>query len=160
MRVGSIAITIAIVSTALATLARAETFPSTLEMRLQNRLLSEALLPGWDVDREPGVDRDVLREYFHRSASDPGGNDYLAARTDRLYGIERYEVSRMAVALEAAEFGASAALFAGALAETFGLWDEDVSWKLIGAAAAAGALWGGTVRAEDPKWRVRYRWEP
>jgi hypothetical protein len=153
-----IAVTIA--SLMFATLVSAETFPTKLEMRFQNRMLRETLAPHADVDREPGVNRAVLRDYFHRRASQASGDDYLAVHFDRLYGLKCYEVSPMAVALESAEFGASMALFASALAETFGVWDEKASWKLIGAAAAAGALLGGTVLADDPKWRVRYRWEP
>jgi hypothetical protein len=40
-----------------------------------------------------------------------------------------------------------------------GAWDEGAAWYIAGAAALAGALLGGTIKAEDPKFRVRLRWE-
>lgn len=130
-----------------------------LRLRFQNRLLSESLAPDGRVERESGVDTGQLRTWFHHSASNPPESGYLAARFDRIHGIEQYEVSPMQVMFEHAELGASLALFASALGTTFGAWDEDTSWALVGAAAAAGALWGGT-RADEPGIRIRYRWEP
>lgn len=138
----------------------AQTFPGKLELRFQNRLLCETLSPDGRSRREHGVDAMQLRNYFHSGERElpPGG--YLSAGVDRLYGIERYEVSGLQVTMETAELGASMALFASALGTTFGGWDDDTTWKLVGAAAAAGALWGGVRRADEPGWRVRYRWEP
>ncbi len=151
---------LAVVMLALATGVSAQTFPTTLELRFQNRLHTEAMRPDADVDREPGVNRALLRDYFHKTASKPPSGGYLSVGFNRFSGIERYEVSRLHVAMEAAEFGASMALFASAVGMSLGAWDEEMSWYAVSAAAAAGLLWGGTIRADDPKWRVRYRWEP
>lgn len=140
--------------------ASGQTDPSRLEWRFQNRMFSETISPDGRLKADQGVNLGLLREYFHRTASKPLAGDSLVVRFDRLYGIERYEVSRARVALEAAEMGASLALFASALGTTFGVWDEDTSWYVVGAAAAAGALWGGTALADEPKWRIRYKWEP
>jgi len=147
---------------AIPSLARAQAIPKKLEARFQNHLLSEALLPdsrfvpGSDVTR---LDNERLRDYFHHSALDSLSGGYLATGIDRLYGIERYEVSPARVIMEGADLGASLGMFAGALGATFGWWDENTGWYLAGAAAAAGAAWSGT-HADDPGWRVRYRWEP
>jgi hypothetical protein len=156
--------TIVVLSLVLALVAPApacagtRVLPTSLEASFRNHLLRDALFPGAPLSRTgrvDGVDPDALREYFHRSAS----AGYLAAGTARLYGIEAYEVSRLAVALEGAERLASAALFVGALGTTFAGWDERSSLYFAGAAAAAGALWGGAVHGDDPRWRVRYRWD-
>lgn len=147
--------------------ARADGPGSILEFRFQNRLLAETLSPDGRVLREPGrtpgVDHNQLRSYFHRSASSdsaggaPGG--FLSVAFNRLYGIERYEVPPAQVVFEHAEMAASLALFASAIGTSVGAWDEKSSLYLIGAAAAAGALWG-TTRVDEPGIRVRYRWEP
>jgi hypothetical protein len=140
--------------------ATAGDLSSTIKKHFQNRLLSEALSPDGRFQREPGVDHDLLRTYFHQTASaDSTRGGFLSARFERLYGIERYQVSPMQVVFEHAEMAASMALFASAIGTTVGAWDEATSLCLIGAAAAAGALWGGT-RADEPGLRIRYRWEP
>jgi hypothetical protein len=132
---------------------------SKLRFRFQNRMLSESISPDGRIERDEGIDHALLRDYFHHAAADSLQGDYLAARFNRLYGIEQYEISPLQAVFESAEKGASLALFASALGTTFAGWDEDSTWYLMGAAAAAGALWGG-VHADEPGWRVRYRWEP
>jgi hypothetical protein len=151
---------LAAVVAVLETPARASDLTSKLRVRFQNRLLGEVMSPDGRLEREPGLDRGLLRSYFHHSAaSDSTRHGFLAVNYNRLYGIERYEVSPAQVVFEHAEAAASLALFASAIGTTLGAWDEESSLYFIGAAAAAGALWGGT-RADEPGLRVRYRWEP
>ena len=139
--------------------AEGDDLSSKLRLHFQNRMIKESVSPDGLLENKPGVDHAQLRTYFHRSASSATPGGYLSVGVDRLYGIERYEVSPLMVMMQTAEFGASAALFASAIGTTLGAWDEDTSWALIGAAAAAGALWG-TTKTDDPAWRIRYRWEP
>ena len=114
----AVALALAVVLVALTTSVSAQTLPTTLELRFQNRLHSEAVRSGADVDREPGVNRALLRDYFHNTATEPPSGGFLSVGYDRFYGIERYQVSRLNVAMEAAEFGASMALFASAVGKT------------------------------------------
>jgi hypothetical protein len=137
----------------------AQALKGKLDVTFRNHFLRDALVPDGRFSRAqsvPGVDQDVLRDYFHHGAT--GG--YLSAAPERLYGIEQYEVSRLAVTLEGAERLASTALFVSALGTTFAGWDEKSAMTFVGAAAAAGALWGGVAHGDDPGWRIRYRWEP
>ncbi len=39
------------------------------------------------------------------------------------------------------------------------LWDENTSWYMAGAAAAAGAILGGTAWADNPSWDIRVEWD-
>jgi hypothetical protein len=146
-------------ATAATAAAGDDLLASKLRFRFQNRMLTESISPDGRIQRDEGIDHALLRDYFHHTAGDSLKGDYLAARFNRLYGIEQYEISPLQAVFESAEKGASLALFAGALGTTFAGWDEDTTWYLMGAAAAAGALWGGA-HADEPGWRVRYRWEP
>ena len=56
-----------------------------------------------------------------------------------IFGLERIELGRTDTALRGLSMGASAGLFAGAVAGTMGLWDEDTSWAIVGALGALGA---------------------
>jgi hypothetical protein len=53
--------------------------------------------------------------------------------------------------------GMTAGLFTGAMAGTFGMWDEKTSWYVAGAMGALGAILGGTYGAKDPGFRIHYR---
>ncbi len=83
---------------------------------------------------------------------------HLAVSASRFYGIERYEMSKVQCALTGADAGLTLGLIAGALGMTAGLWDERTAWYLGGAAAALGTLWGASM-ADEPKFRVRIRWD-
>jgi hypothetical protein len=94
---------------------------------------------------------------MRESAERQFGNANLVVLSDRFYGIERYEATAFDLMLEGASAGATLGLFAGAVANTAGFWEEDTSWYIMGAAAAVGALLGYT-NADDPGKRARYRW--
>ncbi|MFN0150098.1 MAG: hypothetical protein ACKVU1_05200 [bacterium] len=74
-------------------------------------------------------------------------------------GVPRVELSRADCALKGFGGGASLGLWLGALAMTTNMWDERTSWYVGGAAAAAGALLGGTIGVESDAWRTNYDWE-
>lgn len=74
-------------------------------------------------------------------------------------GARRVDLSRADCALKGFGRGASLGLWLGALAMTTNMWDERTSWYVGGAAAAAGALLGGTLGVESDAWRTRYDWE-
>lgn len=74
-------------------------------------------------------------------------------------GARRVELSRADCALKGFGGGASLGLWLGALAMTTNMWDERTSWYVGGAAAAAGALLGGTIGVESAAWRTHYDWE-
>ena len=76
-----------------------------------------------------------------------------------MYGLTIHEMSTTELALEGVGTGASLGLFAGAVANTLGVWDEDTTWFLVGAMSALGAAWGAS-KADDPKYRIRVQWEP
>ncbi len=128
---------------------------SGLEFRLQSRLSS--------VTHD---DRDLIvpRSYFHnfiRSAEAgraPGGQ--MSLNTYAFYGFHPYELSRFDLAMTGAGAAATVGLFIGAVGTTTGLFEEDSAWYLVGAMTAIGAILGGTVGANSPEKRLRYRWEP
>jgi len=74
-------------------------------------------------------------------------------------GMRRVELSRADCALKGFGGGASLGLWLGALAMTTNMWDERTSWYVGGAAAAAGALLGGTIGVNNAAWRTNYDWE-
>jgi hypothetical protein len=122
-----------------------------VEFSIQNQLLRGAVLRN---DYKPS---DFLRDYrITTDAEIP--TDYLAAYTARWYGLEVEELSRADLALEGAGTGATMGMLVGALGQTFGLWDEDKTWLLVGAMSALGAAWGAS-KVDDPSWRYRLRWE-
>jgi len=77
-----------------------------------------------------------------------------------LYRPHRVELSRFDCTLKGFGAGAKMGLFAGALAKTIGMADDDWTWYLMGTGAAAGALFGGTIGSESSRWNVEYRWSP
>jgi hypothetical protein len=104
------------------------------------------------VDRGPLVRR--LEENTARPLS-----AYLSTDAGRFLGIERYELSRLDCSMMGADMGLTVGLFLGAAGMASGAWDEPMGWTIAGAAALAGALFGGTVMAKEPSFRLRLRWE-
>lgn len=84
---------------------------------------------------------------------------YFDRNAERFIGLERYELSRFQCAISGADVGLTYGLIAGAAGMMSGAWDERTGWYIAGAAALAGAIFGGTVKADDPGFRVRLRWE-
>ena len=133
--------------------AAAQTLVTTknVEFSIQNQLLRGAVL------RDDYKPSDFIRDYRIRTDADIP-TDYLAAYTARWYGLEVEELSRAELALEGAGTGATMGMLVGALGQTFGLWDEDKTWLMVGAMSALGAAWGAS-KVDDPSWRYRLRWE-
>ena len=137
--------------------AQSLAWPSA-QFRLGDTTQKRSLLrDSWMVYNAPTSEY-RLENYFLRARHALPANSYLIASPDLIYGLERIELSRTETALRGLSMGASAGLFAGAVAGTMGLWDEDTSWAIVGALGALGAIFGGTRGYEDPSWRVRYRW--
>lgn len=97
----------------------------------------------------------VLQDYMRQTAERSFADENLMMFSQRFLGLERYEASRLDLALEGLGAGATMGLFAGAVANTAGIWNEDTSWYIAGAAAALGAFLGLT-KSDDA--RVRQRW--
>lgn len=96
-----------------------------------------------------------LQEYFRRSAEGRFAGT-LTVRSVPL-GIERFEASRYDLAMEGMGAGATMGLFLGAAGSTAGVWSEETSWYVAGAAAALGAFLKA-IQADDPAKRTRFRW--
>ncbi|UCG53357.1 MAG: hypothetical protein JSW58_07335 [Candidatus Latescibacterota bacterium] len=77
-----------------------------------------------------------------------------------MFGYETYRLSRLECAIQGADIGMTLGLAVGALGMTTGAWDERTSWYLAGAMAALGAFFGGSAKADDPRWNLRVRWHP
>ena len=118
--------------------------------------------PAWGLGniesaRFTGPGDNFLQEYLRDVAERSFGDADLAVYSLQFLGIEQYQATGLDLALEGIGAGATLGLFAGAVANTAGLWDEDTSWYIVGAAAALGAVMGYS-RSKDPKKRTRYRW--
>ncbi|UCF04401.1 MAG: hypothetical protein JSV33_10700 [bacterium] len=98
-------------------------------------------------------------------------NDYLmnrtltfslkfGARSDRFSGFQIYRASRYECAFRGAGMGMTLGMAAGAFGMMTGDLDEKEAWYICGAMAALGALYGGLIKADDPTWNVRIRWDP
>ena len=122
-----------------------------VEFSIQNQLLRGAVLQN---DYTPS---DFLRDYRITADADIPA-DYLAAYSARWYGLQVEELSRADLALEGAGTGATMGMLVGALGQTFGLWDEERTWIMVGAMSALGAAWSAS-KVDDPSWRYRLRWE-
>ena len=83
-----------------------------------------------------------------------------ARNIDRLSGFERYRASRLECTYRGIGMGATFGMAAGAFGMMTGAWDERSAWYIAGATAALGALYGGAIKADDPEWNLRIRWEP
>lgn len=84
----------------------------------------------------------------------------LVRRLDFMMGIRRHELTRLGCAAQGVEMGTTLGMWVGALGNMLGFWDEKTSWYMAGAASAAGALWGSTTGAADPRFRMRYSIDP
>ena len=78
---------------------------------------------------------------------------------DQLYGPKVEVLSRYQSALKGAGLGMKLGWIAGCLANQTHIWDDRTSWYVAGAAAAAGALMGGTSWADNPSWNIRVEWD-
>jgi len=99
-----------------------------------------------------------LMQCFQENAARPFSS-YLARNAWRAYGLETYEMSRLQCAVAGADMGLTLGLIAGAAGMMSGALDEKQGWYVAGAAAALGALFGGAVKADDPSFRIRLRWD-
>lgn len=125
-------------------------------------LRNPTLLSPFDQARvfvPPDPTAGYLENYFQRALADPDYELNLAMNAYRMYGLERYELTRMESVLYGADRAAMVGLFAAAVGQFAGLWDERTSLYMTGAAAALGAAWGGTLGHGDDDWRIRFRWE-
>jgi hypothetical protein len=96
---------------------------------------------------------------LHRSTGNP--NAHLTRYAQRMLGYRRVEMTRFDYALRGAGTGATMAMFAGAMANSAGIWDERTSWYVVGAASALGAIFGGTIGTpDDPEARIHIRIDP
>lgn len=80
--------------------------------------------------------------------------------TRNMFGFEVYKASRLECALYGAGAGASLGMATGAFGMMTGTWDERTAWYITGAMAAFGAVFGGGIKADDPGWNLRIRWDP
>ena len=131
-----------------------------VQMSLEDRAYPPSLLrESWRVYNRSAASRENRFEsYFLRHNQRFPANSYLTMRPDQLYGLGRYELTQIQSAFAGLELGAAAGLFGGAVGETFGLWDEETSWAIMGAMGVLGAILGGTKGYNDPNFRYRYRW--
>lgn len=104
------------------------------------------------------VSENFLRDYLRQVGEASFAGAHLFTFADRLYGLERIDVSTPQLMLEGAGAGATLGMFMGAVGMTTGLFDEDTGWYITGAAAALGAFLNGTIGGDEPHERVRYRW--
>jgi len=75
-----------------------------------------------------------------------------------LYGPRIYRLSRFESSLKGAGAGARLGLFLGAIANSVGGRNDPMTFYMMGAGAAAGALFGGTLGAEHSRWSVGVDW--
>jgi hypothetical protein len=68
-----------------------------------------------------------------------------------------FELSQTQSTLKGVRAGATAAMFLGAVSNTYGLWNTEKNWWLVGGAAALGGLYGGTLGHDNVSWRVETR---
>ncbi len=106
----------------------------------------------------PEVGDDPLTFQFRNNTARPL-SAYLSTSNQSFFGYKMVKLSRMECAWEGAGVGMTLGMIAGAAGMTSGMFDEDTSWAMIGAAAALGAIFGA-MKADDPKFSVQLRWEP
>lgn len=121
------------------------------------------------------VDADSLRVApdFHAPSATPGlryssggfslrdgpgsGSGYLAVTLNP--GVAQWgpPPTRFDAILTGAGAATSMGMFLGALATTLGWFDEDTSWAITGAMAAAGAIYAGTRYQATPQLKFDWR---
>ena len=84
---------------------------------------------------------------------------YLSTSNNAFFGYKMVQLSRMECAWQGAGVGMTLGMIGAAAGMASGMFDEDASWYMVGAAAALGAIFGAT-KADDPKFSVQLRWEP
>ncbi len=95
-------------------------------------------------DQAPLSSGILLSNYFaqHRHASAPRG--YLTIALNPFAAQSYVPPTRLDAMLFGAGTAGTLAMFVGALGTTLGAFDEDTAWILTGAAAGAGAIYGGS----------------
>jgi len=83
----------------------------------------------------------------------------ISLSAERLYGYQRFELSTLDCAIYGAATTTTLAMIIGAMGTTFGLFDEQTAWAIIGASALAGGTYGATINANNSDYRIRYRWD-
>ena len=106
----------------------------------------------------PPTEDDPLTFRFQSNTARPL-SEYLSTSADRFFGVERYKLSRLDCAWEGAGVGMTLGMIAGAAGMASGMFDEEGSLYAVGAAMALGAFFGA-MKADDPKFSVRLRFEP
>ena len=137
-------------------LARGPYLPYLSETALQFRLATGTPSP------RGGVRLSLLSVPDGEQETDSGGVPFGIDRsrwTPFAGGLRSYEMSRGDCTLKGLGAGASLGLWLGALAMTTDAWDERTSWYMAGAAAAAGAVLGGTIGVSSEAWRTNYKWD-
>jgi hypothetical protein len=127
-----------------------------LEIRLENYLRAAA----FDDDTTPILNNRMSSGGLRFADGQTGLDGFLATYPLRFYGMERYEMSHLEMALEGIGPAMTMGMLLGAVGTTTGMFDEDSAWYLAGGMAALGALMGVRKGATDPSWRIRYRWTP
>ena len=131
----------------------AATAHAQLDVRMENYLLRSALSDQAELGSGP---TEHLKPYLRR---EPSANTLnLTTFNARFLGLEPYQVGHTTLAMEGAATAATLGLFAGAVGTTLGAFDEKTAWYVTGAMAAIGAIMG-TVKANEPSNRLRWRWE-
>jgi hypothetical protein len=96
----------------------------------------------------------LLSQYLSRNPRDrfdPPSTGYLTISLNPLAAYR--PATRSEAMLVGAGAAGTLAMFVGALGNTLGAFDEDTAWILTGAAAAAGAIYGGTYYRIQPTLR-------
>lgn len=101
-----------------------------------------------------------LSDYPYKPETSLPQSIYLGKGNSTLLNFEVYRASRLECALQGASAGMTLGMATGAFGMMTGTWDERSAWYITGAMAAFGAIFGGTVKADDPTWNLRIRWEP
>ena len=110
------------------------------------------------ADGSPLIPRRFGLVYSHSGPGPYAEFTYRAPPAWEL-GRRRVEMSRLDCSLKGAQMGSSMGIMVGMLGAMGGAWDDPTMWAVAGAGAALGAIWGSTVGAGDPKFRVRYEWK-
>ena len=113
---------------------------------LPDTIMVEARRYGYGT-RQVELLYDTLRPSLADSLRLPASPFALRPRT--------MELSRFGCAMYGADLGAATALNLGGLGSLLGWWSEETAFYMMGAGAALGAIWGGTLGNENSKFRIR-----